>query len=383
MNISLQPTVLLWARERSGLSVEALARKLQVKPEKVVKWEETGELSFNQAEKLAKVTHIPFGYLYLLEPPQESLPIHDFRTLGNEGINRPSPNLLAILDQAQQIQSWFREELITRGQEPLPFVGNLSQNLSALEAADRIRAHVGFNIRQSGHNWEEALRSQIEQIENTGVLILRNGIVGNNSHRSLSVEEFRGFALSDAYAPLIFINGRDAKAAQMFTLVHELVHIWVGVSGVSNLDKTYVEQDGVEQFCNQVAAELLVPSTELLKQWTKVKFQDDWLQSLTKQFKVSSLVILRRLNDKRLIPPSTFQELYQTEQKRFQVSTNQQPGGGDFYRTQVSRFSNQFLRALVESTLEGRTPYRDALRLLGLSKIKTFHELARELAFPI
>lgn len=383
MNISLQPTVLLWARERSGLSVEALARKLQVKPEKVVDWERTGELSFNQAEKLALVTHIPFGYLYLLEPPQESLPIRDFRTLNNEGINRPSPNLLAILDQAQQIQSWFREELRTREQTPLPFVGSLSQNLMIDEAADRIRAHVGFNVRQSSHNWEEALRLQIEQIENTGVLIMRNGIVGNNTHRPLSVEEFRGFALSDAYAPLIFINGRDARAAQMFTLVHELVHIWVGVSGVSNLDKTYVEQDGVEQFCNQVAAELLVPSAELLEQWTKVKFQNDWLQSLTKQFKVSSLVILRRLNDKRLISPSTFQELYQTEQKRFQGSTNEQPGGGDFYRTQVSRFSNQFLRALVESTLEGRTPYRDALRLLGFSKIKTFHELARKLAFSI
>ena len=111
--------------------------------------------------------------------------------------------------------------------------------------------------------------------------------------------------------------------------------------------------------------------------------QNDWLQSLTKQFKVSSLVILRRLNDNQLISPSTFQELYQTEQKRFQVSANQQTGGGDFYRTQLSRFSNQFIRALVESTLEGRTPYRDALRLLGLSKMKTFHELARELAFTI
>lgn len=383
MNIRLQPTILLWARERSGLSVEALAKKLQVKPEKVVDWEEKGELSFKQAEKLALVTHIPFGYLYLLEPPQESLPIRDFRTLNNEEINRPSPNLLAILDQAQQIQSWFREELITRGQTPLPFVGSLSQNLMIDEAAERIRAHVGLNVRQSGHNWEEALRLQIEQIENTGILIMRNGVVGNNTHRPLSVEEFRGFALSDDYAPLIFINGRDARAAQMFTLVHELVHIWVGISGVSNLDKTYVEQDGVEQFCNQVAAELLVPSAELLEQWTKVKFQNDWLQSLTKQFKVSSLVILRRLNDNQLISPSTFQELYQTEQKRFQASANQQTGGGDFYRTQLSRFSNQFIRAVVESTLEGRTPYRDALRLLGLSKMKTFHELARELAFTI
>ena len=383
MNISLQPTILRWARERSGLSVEALAKKIQVRPEKVAGWEESGELSFKQAEKLAKVTHVPFGYLYLIEPPQEVLPIPDFRTLGNEEVNHPTPDLLATLDQAQQIQGWFREDLLAREQELLPFAGSLSQDLSALEAANRIRQVVGFDVRQQIHSWEEALRLQIEQIEATGVLIMRNGIVGNNTHRILSVEEFRGFALFDAYAPLIFINGRDAKAAQMFTLAHELVHIWVGVSGVSNLDKTYVKHNGIEQFCNQVAAELLVPSIELLQQWAEVGTQDDWLRSLTKQFKVSSLVILRRLNDNNLITESVFQQRYQAEQERFQEATSQQTGGGDFYRTQLSRLSNQFIRALIESTLEGRTPYRDALRLLGLSKMETFHELAKELTFSI
>ncbi len=383
MNIRLQPTLLRWARERSGLSVEMLAKKMQVTPEKVTAWEETGELSFKQAEKLAKVTYTPFGYLYLLEPPQEQLPIPDFRTLGNEEIRQPSPALLTTLEQAQQIQSWFREELITRGQEPLPFVGSLPQNLPVLEAADRIRQVVGFDVRQQASNWEEALRLQIEQIEDTGILVLRNGIVGNNTHRPLKVEEFRGFALTDAYAPLIFINGRDAKAAQMFTLAHELVHVWVGVSGVSNLDKTYVARDGVEQFCNQVAAELLVPTTELLAQWPEVESQENWLRALTQQFKVSSLVILRRLNDTGLISPGTFQNLYQAEQTRFQNSKDQQAGGGDFYRTQLSRLSRQFTQALIASTLEGRTPYRDALRLLGLSKMETFHELARELSFSI
>ena len=383
MKISLQPTILNWARERAGLSVEALAKKLQIKPERVAEWEETGQLSFKQAEKLAKVTHIPFGYLYLPAPPQETLPIPDFRTLGGEAIHEPSPDLLATLDQAQQIQSWFREELLTRGQEPLPFVGSLSQDLPTEETANRIRQVVGFDVSQRARTWEEALRLQAEQIENTGVLVMRNGIVGNNTHRPLSVEEFRGFALSDAYAPLIFINGRDAKAAQMFTLAHELVHIWVGISGVSNLDKTYVHHNGIERFCNQVAAELLAPSAELLAQWAELRSQDDWLKSLTQRFKVSSLVILRRLNDIELITPSTFQQHYQAEQERFQESTSQQTGGGNFYRTQLSRLSDQFTRALIESTLEGRTPYRDALRLLGLSKIETFHKLARELSFYI
>lgn len=383
MDIRLQPAILRWARDRSGFSVETLAKKMQVKPEKVVGWEETGELTFKQAEKLAQVTHTPFGYLYLAEPPSEPLPIPDFRTLGNTAISRPSPDLLATLTQAQQIQNWFRAELLSRGQEPLPFVGSLSQNLSPLEAANHIRQVVGFDVRQRVQSWEEALRLQIEQIENIDILVMRNSIVGNNTHRPLSVDEFRGFALSDVYAPLIFVNGRDAKAAQMFTLAHELVHIWVGISGISNLDKTYVAQDGVEKFCNQVAAELLVPSVELLAQWPDVMSQTDWLRPLTQRFKVSSLVILRRLNDNGLIASSTFQECYQAEQAKFQESSGQQQVGGDFYRTQKSRLSSQFMRALIESTLEGHTPYRDALRLLGISKLETFHELARELAFSV
>ncbi|MEN8446863.1 MAG: ImmA/IrrE family metallo-endopeptidase, partial [Cyanobacteria bacterium J06555_13] len=301
MKISLQPTLLSWARERAGFDVDVLAKKMNVKVDKVLSWEKDGHISFNQAEKLAKVTYTPFGYLYLPEPPHQTLPITDFRTLRSEEMTQPSPNLLATLDQAQQIQTWFRSELLARGQSPLPFVGRLSQALPVMEAADLIRQTVSFDVASLASNWEEAFSLQVEKIENSGVVVIRNGIVGSNTHRSLSVEEFRGFALSDDIAPLIFVNGKDAKAAQMFTLAHELVHIWVGTSGVSNLTKTYAEHEGIEQFCNQVAAELLVPSVALREQWVEQKSQDNWLPSLARWFKVSSLVILRRLKDNSLI----------------------------------------------------------------------------------
>ena len=383
MKISLQPTLLRWARQRAGLSVDALAKKMSVKAERVTGWEESGELTFKQAQKLADVTHTPFGYLYLPEPPQEALPIPDFRTLRNEEMRQPSPDLIEILDQAQQIQSWFRDELIARGEAPLTFVGSLSQDTPLEAAADRIREVVNFEASRDARTWEDALKLQIEQIEATGVLVMRNGVVGNNNRRKLSVDEFRGFALTDDYAPLVFVNASDSKGAQMFTLAHELVHIWVGVSGVSNFDKTYADRDGVERFCNQVAAELLVPAAELRAAWAEALTQEDWLQPLTQRFKVSTLVVLRRLSDRELISDSTFERRYQAEQERFQASASEKAGGGDFYRTQASRFSNQFLTALIESTFEGRTPYRDALRLLKLSKVETFKQLARELSVSV
>lgn len=383
MKICLQPTLLHWARERAGLSVDGLSKKMSVKPERVTDWENNGELTFKQAQKLANVTHIPFGYLYLPEPPQETLAIPDFRTLRNEEIRQPSSDLIDILDQAQQIQSWFRDELIARGEAPLSFVGSLSQDTQIEAAAARIREVVNFAVSHDARTWEDALKLQTEQIEAIGVLVMRNGVVGLNNRRKLSVDEFRGFALADNYAPLIFINASDSKGAQMFTLAHEFVHIWIGVSGISNFDKTYADHDDLERFCNQVAAELLVPSAELREAWAKAESQEDWLQSLTQLFKVSTLVVLRRLNDQALISDRTFQQHYQAEQERFQATSSERTGGGDFYRTQISRFSNQFLTALVESTLEGRTPYRDALRLLKLSKVETFKQLAQELAVSL
>lgn len=385
MDITLQPQVLRWARERAELSEDVLARKIGTKAERVVDWERTGQLSFNQAKKLAKATYTPFGYLYLQAPPEERLPIPDFRTVGGAGVRRPSPNLIDVLDDALQRQDWFRDYLIAYGDQPFQYVGSLSITMNIAEAAARVRQVVPFDVaaRAEARTWEEALTLQIEQIENSGILVMRSGIVRNNTHRPLAVEEFRGFALADQYAPLIFLNGRDALAAQMFTLAHELVHVWAGVSGVSNLEHTYPSDRAEERFCNQVAAELLVPEVELRRQWPEARGQSQPVAWLLRQFKVSSLVVLRRLNDLALIDRDTFQRLYREEEERFRAVAAARAGGGDFYRTQRTRSGRRFARALIESTLEGRTPYRDALRLLGMSKVGTFHEFARQLNFAV
>jgi Zn-dependent peptidase ImmA (M78 family) len=385
MKVTLVPQVLRWARERAGLSVGELAAKIGAKPEQVREWEQTGQLSFSRAEKLARVTHTPFGYLYLETPPEEKLPIPDYRTVAGKDVLRPSPDLLDVLFDALRRQHWFRDYLVAYGEEPLSFVGSVKLDQSPEEVAVRIRGaiHPDTEVRSSARTWEEALRLQVEDMEEAGVLVMRSGIVGNNTHRQLSVDEFRGFALSDPYAPLVFINSRDSKGAQMFTLAHELVHIWLGVSGVSNLEATYAPNHRVERFCNRVAAELLVPTDELRAEWHTARTQARPLAGLTQRFKVSSLVLLRRLRDLRFISQAQFQRQYSEEEKRFEERAAQSAGGGDFYLTQRTRTGTRFAKALIESVLEGRTTYRDAFQLLGIRKIETFNEFVKEMNFAV
>jgi Zn-dependent peptidase ImmA (M78 family) len=383
MDVTLRPDVLRWARERAGLDVETLAKKIGTSAFRVRSWEADGRIRPKRVEKLARVTHTAIGLLYLPEPPVERLPVPDFRTLRDEHVRTPSPDLLDVIDQATQRQDWFRDYLVSSGEEPLDWVGSLATELPVHTAAERVRQVMGLDteIRRSAPTWEEALRLQVAIIEEHGLMVMRNGIVGNDTHRPLSVDEFRGFALSDPYAPLIFVNGTDTKGAQMFTLAHELIHVWVGVSGVSNLDKTYPPDRVMERFCNEVAAELLVPAAELRAVWAEVRAKVDPAAALTRRFKVSKIVILRRLRDLNIISVDAFLRQYREQQEIFQRQQEKRPPGGDFYRTQRSRTGQRFAHALVESALEGRTPYRDALRLLGISNVATVHKFARALRF--
>jgi Zn-dependent peptidase ImmA (M78 family) len=206
-----------------------------------------------------------------------------------------------------------------------------------------------------------------------GVLVMISGVVGSNNRRKLDPREFRGFALSDDLAPLVFINGADTKAAQMFTLAHELAHVWLGQSALSDVDPASVPSHRVEIWCNQVAAEFLVPLEQLQTEYRqRVGLQEEYGR-LARFFKVSTLVILRRLCDAGVMSPDDMWQACNEEVARLQVIPR--ASGGDFYLTQSARVSKRFARALVVSTLEGQTLHRDAFRLLGFSKLETFREL--------
>ena len=214
-----------------------------------------------------------------------------------------------------------------------------------------------------------------------GVLVMVSGIVGSNTRRALDPTEFRGFALSDSLAPLIFINGADTKAAQMFTLAHELAHLWLGQSALSDSCPDTLPDHEVEVWCNRVAAEMLVPLAVMREEYRKDEQLPDALARLARRFKVSTLVILRRIHDTGALTRHDFRKAYDAELERLQ--TQPRGSGGDFYRTQNARVGNRFARAVVVSTLEGGTSFTESFQLLGFRKIRTFDELARRLGVAV
>ncbi|MCY4566126.1 MAG: ImmA/IrrE family metallo-endopeptidase [Gammaproteobacteria bacterium] len=374
---AVNPELLRWARERAGVSQEDLTAKFRKLPE----WEDgQTQPTLKQAEAFARAVHAPVGYLFLSEPPEESVPIPDFRTFAGHAVTRPSPNMLDTIYACQERQGWYRDFARVAGEPELDFVGSASIEASPETVAARMRETLGFDltVRRECPTWTDALRLFIRQADDAGVLVMVNGIVMSNTSRRLDPAEFRGFALCDPLAPLIFVNGKDTKAAQMFTLAHELAHIWLGASALSNIGAAPGKGFRREEvWCNAVAAELLVPLDALRSDLRRNEPLPDALSRLARIFKVSTLVILRRLLDAGWLTRERFDTAWAQENERLRRLV-QAGSGGDFYRTTVARVGRRFARALVVSTLEGQTLYRDAFRMLGVKKTETFNNLGRE-----
>ncbi len=380
MRVEVKTEILQWACDRAGFDHDALSKKFP----RLSAWESGEEKpTLRQLENFAKTVHAPIGFFFLSEPPIERVPIPDLRTVANERKGRPSPDFLDTLYICQQRQEWYRDFARTVGDIPLGFVGSAHLNDDIVRIASKIRDVLGFNLeeRRTLPTWTEALRRFIELADKCGVLVMVSGVVGSNNRRKLDTSEFRGFALCDNLAPLIFINGSDSKSAQMFTLAHELAHIWLGESAVSDIEASSAPDNKIELWCNQVAAELLVPLDDFRDEYNKNTDLNVELSRLAKRYKVSTLVILRRIHDAGGLNARQFWTAYQKEVERLQAL----PGGsgGNFYRTLGSRVGKRFARALVVSTLEGRSSYTEAFRLLGFKKMSTFNDLGHSLGVLI
>jgi Zn-dependent peptidase ImmA (M78 family) len=377
--VSVSPGILRWARQRSGLDVADLIRKFP----KLADWE-AGQIlpTMRQLEGYARATHTPVGYLFLPTPPEEILPLPDFRTFNDRAILTPSPDLLDTIYGCEQRQEWYRGYAEENGAEPVTLVDSFRLDMNPVEVAAQLREIFSFGLdrRAEFPTWIAALGGLRVQVEAVGVLVMINGVVDSNTHRKLNPDEFRGFALVDELAPLVFINGADTKAAQIFTLAHELAHVALGGSALSRPDMRNVDETGeTELWCNRVAAEFLVPLTSLSKQYVATSEIEAELSRLARYYKVSTLVVLRRIFDAGLIDATTYHLTYEFELSRLLAFIGERPSGGNFYNTQPVRFSKRFARAVISDTLEGKTSHRDAFRLLGFKKFSTFEELTHQL----
>lgn len=377
VRIEVNPSVIRWACARSGRSVEDLRKKFP----RLLDWER-GRVrpTLRQLEALAKATFTPIGFFFFEEPPVDELPVPDFRTMDNAEVRRPSPHLLNTIYLCQQRQAWYQEE--AQGEKNLflqNFVGSWDTSVSVEAAAAQLGRTFRFDMasRMELRDENETLRQFIEGAEEQGVLVMVSGVVGNNTHQRLDVNEFRGFALSDPVAPLIFINGADAKAAQIFTFAHEIAHLGLGQSGISNAQAATRSSHSIERWCNQVAAELLAPSHAISEEFDPRKVLTEEIRRLARFFKVSRLVILRRIHDIEALSQEQFRQAYAEELERLEKFSNR--SGGHYYHSVATRASKRFARALIASALEERTTLTEAMRLLDIKNVSALKKIAHNL----
>lgn len=362
----VSPELLRWARERASMPVDTFAEKLAVAAHTVTAWE-TGDAhpTFRQAEKVAAVAHVPFGYLFLAEPPKEEALLPDLRGGSAAVRGRFSADFLDLLRDALFKHAWFREHLLDQGAERRDFVGRFSIRTAVERVAADIRAVLRIDPAvTSGRTWEQYLSDLFDRCEASGIWVMRTGIVGSNTHRTLSVDEFRGFAIADDIVPLVFINGRDARAAQAFTLAHELAHIWLGSTGISNPSLAQRADAVMERRCDAIAAETLVPRHAFLSQWDDRRSLEENAQLLSRYFHVSRAVAARQAVEAGKLGWHDF--LTFLIQERVSWNVKSESSGGDYYATTPVRNGKRFTRAVLSSAMGGSLLLRDAGQLLGM-----------------
>lgn len=360
-------TMLSWARNRAGLTVADMAKSISTKDNKISDWE-NGEKqpTFKQAIKFAKRAGVPFGYLFLSEPPVNiPLPIPDLRTVNSKYKQQISPELIEVVEKMQSRQNWYREYLIELQANKNNAVGRFNLNSDIQIIVADLRKTLGVGIHPAKGSWDNYYKDLVTKIESIGILVMRQRYVQFN-YKEFNVDEFRGFALMDDYAPLIFINHADAPYARIFTLIHELAHLWIGQSGVSDTSIDNHRQE--EKLCNAIAAEFLVDETLFRENWQH--HSKPWylqLDRLKQLFHVSHWVLARRALTLNLISTANYQNYVESlRQEYLEKQKNKKSSGGDFYNTRRAEISTPFSEAILNEINSGKLLIRDGADLLSL-----------------
>ncbi len=354
--LNIQPGILRWVIQRAGISEEKAIEDFSLLHD----WLYQGKQpTICQLKKFAARFYVPFGYLFLSNRPVEEIPFPMFRG----GAGQQNDFDLNVYDTVMNIkarQEWLEEYLEENEIETCEFVGSISINTPISETVGRLRSILELENRWafSLANSDVAVNLLGQKLEDAGVFLAYNGIVGNNTNRKLAVSECRGFALVNKRAPYIFINSADSKNAQLFTLIHEVTHLMLGVSaGHAGSEGFYTEE--TEKYCDSVAAEFLVPKSVLCDVWKN----DTKLAS--RRFKVSELVIARRAHDIKLMSDLSYKAFWARYNQR-QISTKSTSSGGNFYLTSVKRVGRNFAIHVRNAVNNRQLSYTEAYRLTGL-----------------
>ncbi len=336
--------------------------------------------TFNQIEEFSRKSNIPLGYFFLQTPPKEEIKLLDYRTVDSVELANPSRNLIDTIYEMENVKEWMKEYRQETGFDVLPFVGSLKGSNDVEFIAKRIREDIDLSITwySKCSNKSDAFNHIRNLLEESGILVMLNGVVGKNTHRALSIDEFRAFTMVDDWAPLIFINSVDSQSAKIFSLFHEVAHIWLGEDDLYNDRKSSQNVQPIEVLCNAIAGELLVPLQIFKNEWENSLIDNvtDRIANMADWFKCGKSVIARKAYDMGFINHAMYRDIIEETIKLYnEIQENKKPGGGNYYNTMTSRLDKRFVRALCESISSGRTSFTEAYRLTNTSR-KTFHEIA-------
>jgi len=373
---NLNPAALRWARTTAGVEPEEVAGWLHVDPDRVRAWE-TGEdrPTLSQARDLAGRLHRPFAVFFIRTVPTEPEPIGDFRSLPADSPRPYPPKLRFLIRELRSRQSWVREYREAMEFEPLGWIGSLRGSDDVEHAASTIRAWLALPATafRDVRDADQALIVWVEAVERLGAFVAQAGDV--------EPAVARGFCLADELAPFIYINSKDAQRARIFTLIHELAHLFLGVSGVSNMldaRRATTPDQRLEVFCNAVAAEVISPQARVLALWeTAGGDVRARIFTLSRELLVSEEVIARRLLDAGRISQHVYDQLrgeYKVNWEKF-TAARKDKGGGSYWINHSKRIGRAFTDSVLQAHRDGVITTRDAGALLKV-KVGSIGDLA-------
>jgi Zn-dependent peptidase ImmA (M78 family)/DNA-binding XRE family transcriptional regulator len=386
----ITPNVLKWARESARMTEETAAAKVSVKVDKLKEWEEgTNQPTIRQAQTLAKAYKRPFALFFLPEVPRDFQPLQDFRKSGSKELTTSS---IFIIREIQQKQAWISDVYSENNEEKLPFVGRFSLNSNPKDVADDILATLGINPAK--YKADNPIREWINAAESNGIFVSRTSFI--HSKMKLDSEELQGFAIADHFAPFVFFNSDDWNAPQLFTLVHELAHVWIAATGISNeIEPEIANRDKfnpIELFCNEVAANALIPSEIMLNIDRRFFKNSQDIFKTAKNLGVSSFAFLVRALNLQLVSSSEYKVLkrqseidYQAFLKReaekkaaLKLKQKEKPGGPNLYLLRLNKNSRLFTQVVLDALRSGFVQPTQASFLLGTPS-NNFHKLEAQI----